>query len=195
MNVACRFMAGEYHAAPREAIGGRVKFTTLSGVSPDISRLGFGCAPLGSRYSKREALRALELAYDSGITYVDVARAYGHGEAEAINRERTAENILQVLPHDVIVPGALTAGDLSRKLPVLRERGAQMLHDTLTRREALFRLGGGLGGLALSTLLAESAAAHDVNAKKPHHASVVGCAPKCHPAAAKSSAVRISTSG
>jgi len=39
----------------------------------------------------------------------------------------------------------------------------------LTRREALLRLGGGLGGVALSTLLAD-AGTHDVKLKKPHFA-------------------------
>jgi hypothetical protein len=42
-------------------------------------------------------------------------------------------------------------------------------HPSLTRREALLRLGGGLGGLALSSMLAEGAA-HDVKPRKPHFA-------------------------
>ncbi len=45
-----------------------------------------------------------------------------------------------------------------------------MSHDCLTRRQALLRMGGGLGGLALSTLLAEAAGKHDLAAKKPHFA-------------------------
>jgi hypothetical protein len=40
----------------------------------------------------------------------------------------------------------------------------------MTRREAVLRLGGGLGGLALSSLLAEGAG-HDVRARKPHFAA------------------------
>src|SRR5947207_15192400 len=43
-----------------------------------------------------------------------------------------------------------------------------MHHATLNRRELLSRLGGGLGGLALSTLLAEAASKHDVSVKPPH---------------------------
>jgi TonB-dependent receptor len=47
-----------------------------------------------------------------------------HGEAEAINRERTAENILQVLPHDVIVslPNANVADAIGRLPSVTLER-------------------------------------------------------------------------
>src|SRR5215471_14841781 len=47
-----------------------------------------------------------------------------HGEAEAINRERTAENILQVLPHDVIVslPNANVADAIGRLPTVTLEQ-------------------------------------------------------------------------
>ena len=47
-----------------------------------------------------------------------------HGEAEAINRERTAENILQVLPHDVIIslPNANVADAIGRLPSVTLER-------------------------------------------------------------------------
>ncbi|WP_240345132.1 aldo/keto reductase [Novosphingobium sp. THN1] len=43
-----------------------------------------GCASLGSRYGAGAGLRALEAAFDSGITWFDVAPAYGAGEAEPI---------------------------------------------------------------------------------------------------------------
>jgi aryl-alcohol dehydrogenase-like predicted oxidoreductase len=39
---------------------------------------------MGSRYGKRESLRALGEAFDRGITYFDVARSYGYGDAEGI---------------------------------------------------------------------------------------------------------------
>src|SRR3954464_13033436 len=56
-------------------------------------------------------------------------------------------------------------------LPPVRShrRASTMTHSSLSRREALLRLGGGLGGLALSALLAEGAG-HDVKARKPHFA-------------------------
>lgn len=49
-----------------------------------VSALGFGCAPMGSRFGKRESLRALAAAYDSGITFFDTARSYGYGDSERI---------------------------------------------------------------------------------------------------------------
>ncbi len=49
-----------------------------------VSVLGFGCAPMGSRYGRRESLRALGVAFDLGVNYFDTARAYGYGDAEAI---------------------------------------------------------------------------------------------------------------
>src|SRR5207253_1640252 len=48
----------------------------------------------------------------------------GHGEAEAINRERTADNILQVLPSEVItsLPNANVADAIGRLPSVTLER-------------------------------------------------------------------------
>lgn len=54
----------------------------LPGTSLKSSVLGMGCASLGSRYGAVAGLRALEAAFDSGITWFDVAPAYGAGEAE-----------------------------------------------------------------------------------------------------------------
>jgi aryl-alcohol dehydrogenase-like predicted oxidoreductase len=46
--------------------------------------LGFGCGALFGRSRLDASLRVLEAALDSGITYFDVARMYGEGEAEAV---------------------------------------------------------------------------------------------------------------
>ena len=53
-----------------------------------------------------------------------VSATRAHGEAEAINRELTAENILQVLPHDVIasLPNANVADAIGRLPSVTLER-------------------------------------------------------------------------
>lgn len=51
---------------------------------PKASRLGFGCASLGSRISVRDGLRALDAAFASGVNWFDVAPSYGDGEAEVI---------------------------------------------------------------------------------------------------------------
>jgi TonB-dependent receptor len=64
----------------------------------------------------------LQVATQSDSITVTAERA--HGEAEAINRERTAENILQVLPHDVIIslPNANVADAIGRLPSVTIER-------------------------------------------------------------------------
>ena len=64
----------------------------------------------------------LKVATQSDSITVTAERA--HGEAEAINRERTAENILQVLPHDVIIslPNANVADAIGRLPSVTLER-------------------------------------------------------------------------
>src|SRR5580692_13107372 len=59
-------------------------YTSFGPLGRPVSRLGFGCAPMGSRYGKRESLRALGEAFDRGVTYFDVARSYGYGDAEGI---------------------------------------------------------------------------------------------------------------
>ncbi|KWW32437.1 aryl-alcohol dehydrogenase-like predicted oxidoreductase [Cupriavidus metallidurans] len=49
-----------------------------------MSILGFGCGAMLGRVGRAQALRALEVAYDNGITHFDVARSYGFGEAEML---------------------------------------------------------------------------------------------------------------
>jgi aryl-alcohol dehydrogenase-like predicted oxidoreductase len=57
---------------------------TLPGADIETSRIGFGCASLGSRVSAAQGRRALAAAFDAGVTWFDVAPAYGAGEAETI---------------------------------------------------------------------------------------------------------------
>ena len=56
----------------------------LTGTDLTSSVLGMGCASLGSRYGAEAGLRALEAAFERGVTWFDVAPAYGAGEAEEI---------------------------------------------------------------------------------------------------------------
>src|ERR1700683_2776066 len=58
---------------------------SLSHLTSQALPIGFGCAHLqyASR-SRRQSLRLLEEAFDSGITHFDVARLYSAGEAEGI---------------------------------------------------------------------------------------------------------------
>ncbi|MFT5208265.1 MAG: aryl-alcohol dehydrogenase-like predicted oxidoreductase [Candidatus Omnitrophota bacterium] len=48
------------------------------------NNLGMGCSALGSRCNRRESLRALNRAFDSGITFFDTADFYGQGDSEKI---------------------------------------------------------------------------------------------------------------
>jgi aryl-alcohol dehydrogenase-like predicted oxidoreductase len=59
-------------------------YTNFGPLGMSVSALGFGCAPIGSRYGRRESLRTLGVAFDLGINYFDVARSYGYGDAEGI---------------------------------------------------------------------------------------------------------------
>lgn len=51
-------------------------------LSSQVSAIGFGCASLGSRVARDTGLKALERAYEAGVTWYDVAPSYGDGEAE-----------------------------------------------------------------------------------------------------------------
>ena len=48
------------------------------------SVLGFGCGSVLGRVSRTASLRAMNVAWDEGITLFDTARSYGFGEAEAV---------------------------------------------------------------------------------------------------------------
>ncbi len=61
-----------------------MRYVELAGISSRCSALGFGCANLMGRVSRRQSLRALAAAYDQGITVFDTARSYGWGESEAV---------------------------------------------------------------------------------------------------------------
>lgn len=77
----------------------------------EVSALGFGCAPLGSRVSEAQGLRALGFAFERGVTFYDVAPSYGYGEAEEIlgkfltgRRERVVVCTKFGIPRPVITP-------------------------------------------------------------------------------------------
>lgn len=46
------------------------------------SVLGFGCAPILGSKGADASRKALEAAFDNGVTHFDLARSYGYGEAE-----------------------------------------------------------------------------------------------------------------
>lgn len=53
-------------------------------IDQQVSVLGFGSASLGSRISASQGEQALQLAFDNGVTWYDVAPPYGDGQAEGI---------------------------------------------------------------------------------------------------------------
>ncbi|HYP57986.1 MAG TPA: aldo/keto reductase [Beijerinckia sp.] len=50
----------------------------------EVSALGFCCASLGSQVSELQGRRALDAAFERGVSWYDVAPPYGYGEAEFI---------------------------------------------------------------------------------------------------------------
>lgn len=48
------------------------------------SALGFGCGSVMGRVGRADSLRAMEAAWDAGVTLFDTARSYGYGEAEGL---------------------------------------------------------------------------------------------------------------
>lgn len=54
---------------------------------PKASRLGFGCASLGSRVGARAGLAALAESFEAGVNWFDLAPSYGDGRAEQIFAE------------------------------------------------------------------------------------------------------------
>jgi D-threo-aldose 1-dehydrogenase len=60
-----------------------MRTVALPGTDLVPSRLAFGSALLMGKLGRRESVRLLEVAHESGITHFDTARAYGYGEAES----------------------------------------------------------------------------------------------------------------
>jgi D-threo-aldose 1-dehydrogenase len=55
----------------------------LAGTNRQTTRLGFGCGSLMGATNRRDSLKLLDCAYESGIRHFDVAPMYGYGEAES----------------------------------------------------------------------------------------------------------------
>jgi diketogulonate reductase-like aldo/keto reductase len=71
------------------------------------SVLGFGCASVMGRVGRRDSLRAMEAAWEAGVTLFDTARSYGYGEAEGLLGEFLAGRRAQatVVTKFGILPG------------------------------------------------------------------------------------------
>jgi L-galactose dehydrogenase len=60
-------------------------YQSLGKTGLTVSKVGFGCAPLGNQYGDiddREAIRAVQTAVDSGITFIDTSPYYGRTLSE-----------------------------------------------------------------------------------------------------------------
>jgi D-threo-aldose 1-dehydrogenase len=90
---------------------------------PNALPLGFGCGGLLGGRHRRDSLRLLATALDSGITYFDTARMYGVGDAEGILGE-----LMPTVRHRIILAskGGILPTDRSL-LPRLQRRAVKAL--------------------------------------------------------------------
>lgn len=93
--------------------------------SVGISELGFGCAAVAGRVSRKDSLAALGAAFDAGITFYDTARSYGYGQSEAVVGEFLAGRRERVIlcTKFGILPAA--AGGWKQKLKPLARTALQ----------------------------------------------------------------------
>jgi D-threo-aldose 1-dehydrogenase len=90
-------------------------------------RLGFGCGGLYGGRDRRQSLRLLETAIDSGITYFDTARMYGLGVAESLLGEIASQN-----RHRMIIATKVGILPASNNVPLrIAARGFNLLHKVI----------------------------------------------------------------
>ncbi|HNB23027.1 MAG TPA: aldo/keto reductase [Candidatus Melainabacteria bacterium] len=120
----------------------------------DVPILGQGTWEI-ERADRKEAVKALQLGIDLGMTHVDTAEMYGGGEAEAIVAEAIAGRrdevflVSKVLPSNASAKGAIAACEKSLKrlntdrldCYLLHWRGQYKLSDTIQAFEQLKRDG------------------------------------------------------
>ncbi|MFC1719245.1 aldo/keto reductase, partial [Candidatus Poribacteria bacterium] len=95
-------------------IGKIMKYRNLGRTGLKVSELGFGCGSIGGlmvRGERKDQVRAVARAIDSGINYFDTARIYGDGKSET-----NLGAVLNELRPDVLVGTKvrLTAADMER---------------------------------------------------------------------------------
>lgn len=113
-----------------------MRYVQLANTSLSSSVLGFGCASLMGRHGRRVSLRALGTAFEQGVTYFDVARSYGWGDAERVLGEF-------VRPRRDRVVIATKLGIAPPPMPVWKRlaRPVYRLWEGIARRAKLKRLG------------------------------------------------------
>lgn len=93
---------------------------------PHASRIGFGCASLGSRVSASRGLDSLAQAFDADVNWFDLAPSYGDGEAEAIfaSFARTRRDRIHICTKCGIAPA--TPSGFTRLLKPLAQRALSL---------------------------------------------------------------------
>jgi len=61
-----------------------VPFPVATPIATPMTAIGFGCAALLGRASRKESETAVATALDAGITFFDTARPYGYGQSEGL---------------------------------------------------------------------------------------------------------------
>lgn len=106
------------------------------------SVLGFGCAPILGSVDAGRAKRALDCAFDYGITHYDLARSYGYGEAEEFVGKLLKDRRSQVVLATKFGIQANWKASLFKPLkPIVR-----LFRDT--RRKENFIINGGINTVA-----------------------------------------------
>ena len=78
-----------------------MKYRNLGKTGLKVSELGFGCGSIGGlmvRGERKDQLRVVTRAIESGINYFDTARIYGDGQSET-----NLGQVLKELKSDVVV--------------------------------------------------------------------------------------------
>ena len=79
--IRSRFPAG-MEERKATAIAWRMRYVECGEIRTSV--LGFGCGSVMGRVGRRDSLRAMQAAWDAGVTLFDTARSYGYGEAEGL---------------------------------------------------------------------------------------------------------------
>ncbi len=109
---------------------------TLPGTDLVSSRLAFGSAGLIARLDRRESLRLLEVAHESGITHFDTARSYGYGEAESVLGDflvRRRDQVTLTTKLGMVPPGRSRAIRAAKGLGRFAARRAPFVRPLLRR--------------------------------------------------------------
>jgi len=108
----------------------------LADTDRHTTRLGYGCGSIMGATNRRDSLKLLESAYDTGICHFDVAPMYGYGEAESclgefLRRHRgqvtvtTKYGILPQKKSAIFQLGRSIAGPILKQIPSLKRSLAQ----------------------------------------------------------------------